>query len=56
MKLTEGKAEKIGLALVELLYLKVTDDRIDTSYGTKSVVGLALTVDRIITEIIEEEE
>lgn len=54
----ESKQEAIGYKLVELLSLKEAKDnngkrynppRYNTSYGTKTAIGLALSVERIIS-------
>lgn len=55
----EQESEAIGQKLIELLHLKqATDDngkrynppRYNTSFGTKTALGLALTVERIFIE------
>ncbi len=49
--LTDKEAERIGVAVVRLLYLKSDkyDGRYDTSGGSKTARGLGRTIERIVT-------
>ena len=45
----EKQAEKTGKRLIEILGLKVkANGRVDTTWGDKTPLGLALTVERIL--------
>ena len=49
-ELEDKEAEQVGQRLVKLLGLKVdTDGRVHTDIGTKTPIGLARTVDAIMT-------
>lgn len=46
-------SEALGLKLIEVLGLKVKKNgRVDTSWGDKTPVGLALTVESIVEESV----
>ena len=48
--MTDQAAQKIGEQLIEVLGLSTHNGRVNTSWGTKTPVGLANTVERIISE------
>lgn len=55
MKLSTDNAEKLGRNIINLLGLKVRADMVQTSGGTKTALGLGLTVQRSINELVKAE-
>ena len=52
MKLTDEQAEKLGKLVINLLELKKTNlGRYDTTWGTKTELGLGLTILRLVNEV-----
>lgn len=50
-KLTKTEAEKIGRNAVDFLNLVVaSDNRVKTSWGTKSIEGLGRSLERLVVE------
>lgn len=54
INLNEQQAKNLGLAVVELLSLKLSKSGFyNTSYGSKSLIGLGYTVQTIINQIVK---
>ena len=46
--------KQIGVKVAELLSLKIKGDRFDTSWGTKTYIGLGACIRRIVSDIVSE--